>query len=98
MAEVKGKLCSCDRCGVEVFLKATGESETDGGYTRWNKFESYPDGWTVVEIPVPISSTNRAHDYLMACPNCNALWRNVLNDHFLKGTRHYIGAVEVDDG
>jgi hypothetical protein len=47
MAEVKGKLVTCDRpgCGRQVFLKTTGEGERDGGYTRWNEFEPYPEGW-----------------------------------------------------
>lgn len=66
MAEVKGKLCSCDRCGETVFLKATGEGETDGGYTRWNKFESYPEGW------------KSRWEVGTLCPGCNALFDKLL--------------------
>lgn len=40
-----GQLRTCDRCGASVFLKCTGEGETDGGYTRWNKFEE-AKGWS----------------------------------------------------
>jgi hypothetical protein len=47
MAEMKGKLIICDRCGETAFLKCTGEGERDGGYTRWNTFENEPDGWDV---------------------------------------------------
>ena len=43
MSEKCGKLVTCDRCGKNVFLKCIGEEETDGGYTKWNKFEDPPD-------------------------------------------------------
>lgn len=45
MAEAKGLLKICDRCGETVFLKTIGDGEADGGYTRWNKFETPPEGW-----------------------------------------------------
>jgi hypothetical protein len=45
MAEKIGKLIICDKCGDTAFLKCIGEGETDGGYTRWNKFETPPEGW-----------------------------------------------------
>lgn len=44
MAEQKGKLITCDRCGNTVFCRATNEKEIDGGFTRWNEFEK-ADGW-----------------------------------------------------
>jgi hypothetical protein len=71
MAEKKGKLVSCDRCGEEVFLKCTGESATDGGYTRWNKFEDLPHGWDWH------SDTGRL------CPACNKMYIEML-EHFMK--------------
>lgn len=40
-----GQLRKCDRCGASVFLKCVGEGVTDGGYTRWNKFED-AEGWS----------------------------------------------------
>lgn len=66
MSEVNGKLGTCDRCGKSIFLKCTGEKELDGGYTRYNTFESYPDGWE--------------HHYEVGrlCPTCNAEWNNVV--------------------
>jgi hypothetical protein len=45
MAYMNGRKYTCDRCGLEVFCKCTGEGETDGGFTRWNEFEPLPDGW-----------------------------------------------------
>lgn len=44
MSKVNGQLRICDRCGSEIFLKCTGEGNTDGGYTRWNEFEKAV-GW-----------------------------------------------------
>ena len=46
MAKQNGQLRTCDRCKKEQFFKTTGDGETDGGYTRWNKFED-AIGWTV---------------------------------------------------
>lgn len=45
MAQVNGCLTTCDRCGKTIFRRAIGEGETDGGFTRWNKFEPMPTGW-----------------------------------------------------
>jgi len=71
MAEVNGKLCTCDRCGAQVFLKTTGDGEADGGFTRWNKFEPYPEGWKFY------------HDVGRVCPTCNEEYQHLLTD-FLK--------------
>ena len=48
MAKVNGQIVTCDRCGKHIFLKCTGEGERDGGFTRWNKFESLPDGYNTI--------------------------------------------------
>ncbi|MBR5877911.1 MAG: hypothetical protein IKY91_00055 [Akkermansia sp.] len=68
MAEVKGKLCTCDRCGAQVFLRTTGDAVTDGGWTRWNQFEPYPKGWD--------QHTNVGR----LCPACNAKYKTILGD------------------
>lgn len=83
MAEVKGKLCSCDLCGRQIFLKCTGEGERDGGFTRWNTFEPYPEGWSY-ETPIG-----------RMCPYCNAEYNRLIEK--LKREREGIfhGAVEV---
>lgn len=54
-----GQLRKCDRCGSSVFLKCVGEGVTDGGYTRWNKFEE-AEGWSVES------------DIGDLCPSCTA--------------------------
>lgn len=54
-----GQLRTCDRCGASVFLKCIGEGETDGGYTRWSKFEE-AEGWS------------KELDMGDLCPSCTA--------------------------
>lgn len=49
MSDERGLLKTCDRCGRQVFLKYIGENVTDGGYTRWDKFEDAPTGWNIVK-------------------------------------------------
>lgn len=44
MSEVRGKIITCERCGAKIFVKTIGDGESDGGFTRWNKFEESP-GW-----------------------------------------------------
>lgn len=77
MSEVKGKLCTCDRCGETCFIRTIGEGETDGGFTRWNKFEPYPEGWGFV----------RANCIGMLCPKCNAEWERIVCD-FMRRAKH----------
>lgn len=72
MAEVKGLLISCDRCGTTAFRKCTGEGERDGGYTRWNTFEPAPEGW----------DTHR--DTGQLCPRCNQEYTRLINSFMNK--------------
>lgn len=92
MAEVNGKIVTCDRCGAEIFLRTTGEGEADGGYTRWNKFEPYPEGWELVAIPKKTKAghANAYNSYLRVCPVCNHLWKHAIYEGFLKGTQYYV--------
>lgn len=46
MAEFEGKNLVCDLCGRSVFLKYIGEGESDGGFTKWRKYEEKPKGWS----------------------------------------------------
>ena len=92
MAETNGKIVTCDRCGAEIFLKCTGEGETDGGYTRWNEFEKLPDGWDLVAVPNSVGWTgygNAYNMYLQVCPECHKLWDEIVIERFLKGTPYY---------
>lgn len=54
----KGLLIKCDRCGETGFFKTIGDGEMDGGFTRWNKFES-AEGWSC------------EYDIGDLCPNCS---------------------------
>ena len=92
MAHVNGRITTCDRCGAEVFSKCTGEGEADGGFTRWNNFETLPEGWDLVAVPNSIGwvgNGNAYNGYLHVCPACHELWDKVVIEGFLKGTRYY---------
>lgn len=93
MSEVNGQLSTCERCGAHIFRRYIGEGEQDGGFTRWNKFEPYPEGWGLVSIP-HIKETNS--NYIRVCPDCSALWNKVVNEHFLKGTSLYKNPHETE--
>lgn len=80
MAEHKGLLKICDRCGATVFLKTTGDGEADGGFTRWNKFEPAPAGWDCVNV----GETETGHRvYKTLCPVCTAEWSRI-NKQFME--------------
>lgn len=82
MGSVNGKILKCDRCDKEIFLKTTGEGETDGGYTRWNKFEEPPEGW---------GYCTEVHGDL--CPECRAKLEKILED-FRKTMHKYNWEIE----
>lgn len=68
MASENGRLLTCDRCGETVFLKCIGEETSDGGWTKWSKFEPEPDGWL--------------YEYEMGhlCPGCAFLFKSWVSD------------------
>ena len=68
MAEINGRLTICDRCGQKVFSKCIGEGATDGGFTRWNKFEELPKGW---EFHGEVGEL---------CPKCNEQYEIMINE------------------
>lgn len=75
MAEVKGKLVTCDRCGATYFLKCTGEEDMDGGFTRWNTFEALPEGWKI-------------HSEVgQLCPKCNEKYEDLIKS-FMSKTKY----------
>jgi len=59
---INGRMIYCERCNKQLFLKCIGEGESDGGYTRWNKFEDVPKGWGAVY------DTNHEGKYI--CDEC----------------------------
>lgn len=71
--QIKGRLTVCDRCGAKVFSKCTGEGVTDGGYTRWNKFEDLPKGW---------NDYNFGKGHL--CPDCSKEFQKLKSEFFKK--------------
>ncbi len=91
MSEVNGQLTTCQRCGAQIFRRCTGEGVADGGYTRWNNFEPYPEGWELVAVPssVKTGSGNAYNNYMRVCPACNEVWKSAINEGFLKGTPYY---------
>ena len=72
MSRVNGQLVTCDRCGQTVFLKTIGEGELDGGYTRWNKFDPFPTGWSVKSGLGDL------------CPDCSREWNRIETDFMNK--------------
>lgn len=68
MSEAKGMLKTCDRCGETVFLKAISDGVTDGGYTRWNRFEEAPEGWEWRKETGTL------------CPKCNKSFKSIMKD------------------
>lgn len=94
MAEINGQLSICDRCGVQIFRRKTGEGEADGGWTRWDNFKPYPEGWRMVEVPVK-NKNYRAHN-IRVCPECSALWDKILEEHYLAPASYY-NAVNMEE-
>lgn len=68
MADQKGLLKTCDRCGAQVFLKYTGTDTLDGGYTKLDKFEDAPDGWGCCKV---------GREYRTLCPACAERWGEI---------------------
>lgn len=74
MAEVKGIIVTCDRCPETTIRKYLGEGELDGGYTKLDKYEPMPEGWT-------------SHYWLnlvkngtvIFCPKCTEKMKTILN-------------------
>lgn len=69
MASLNGRMVACDRCGKTVFLKSTGEGETDGGFTRWNNFEEMPKEW---------GHPRDCVKFCDLCPECNKTYLELL--------------------
>lgn len=87
MASVNGQLTTCDRCGTQIFRRKTGEGEADGGWTRWDNFAPYPEGWRKVEIPV--KNKKFPTQNIRVCPKCSALWDKILEEQYLNTADYY---------
>lgn len=64
MASFNGKILTCDRCGKIVVLKELQEGITDGGYTRYRRFENNPTEWARIMF-----TTSRSISYEI-CNKC----------------------------
>lgn len=67
---VHGTMETCRRCGRTIFLKHIGTGETDGGWTKWDKFEPLPDDWANI------------YNVGVLCPECAVMFRNAMIDFF----------------
>lgn len=94
MAIVNGQLTTCDRCGTQIFRRATGNGEADGGFTRWNNFESYPEGWRLVDIPIKNKKVHSGS--IRVCPKCSALWDKILEEQYLTPANYYMAMNKED--
>lgn len=45
MSKNLGKILRCDRCGKEKFLRYIKQGDLDGGYTKYDVYEDYPETW-----------------------------------------------------
>lgn len=77
MAEKKGLLVSCDRCGATTFREYIGKGDADGGYTTWDKFESIEEGWEFCQVDF--------RKNIRLCPTCAQRWKHHV-DMFLMET------------
>lgn len=79
--KTNGRLVTCDRCGKTVFLKCTGEGECDGGFTRWNTFESLPEGW---KFNVKVGD-----NWADLCPHCFEAYAAVM-DRYMNEAKKFM--------
>lgn len=68
MAEIKGKICDCARCGKTVFLRLTNAEPSFSWCESANHFEDFPEGWAYHV------DTGRL------CPECDAVYTKLIND------------------
>lgn len=79
MAELCGKKIVCDRCGEEVFLRYIGEKEFDGGWTKMQYFEPFPEDWT----NTPMMQRNGKYITYHLCPKCSDEYDRLIWGGFL---------------
>lgn len=77
MATKLGKYYICDRCGTTSFCEKIGEGETDGGFTRFGKFEE-AKGWTTVYQEV----SHGMRSSKLLCPVCSEKYDELMRGFF----------------
>lgn len=71
-----GKYYICDRCGTTSFFKKIGEGETDGDFTRFDKFEEV-EGWNTVYPGAHIM-----RNFKLLCPACSEKYNKLMKEFF----------------
>ena len=77
MSTKLGKYYICDRCGTTSFFEKIGEGETDGGFTKFDKFEE-ADGWNTV---YPEAAHSMGNSKLL-CPTCSEKYNKLMQEFF----------------
>jgi hypothetical protein len=75
MAEIKGKMMVCDRCGEELFIKEKCPNETDRAFSSQRFYDDVPSGWNHQDV-----SKDCKHSDVLLCPECNHLCESLLRD------------------
>ena len=80
MAQKLGKLLTCDRCGITLFLekKMDKTDYSDGYVSDLSEFEDAPDDWT------RLRRANEKDDVLL-CSDCSRLFDKICNDFMDSG-------------
>lgn len=71
--DTKGRMLKCDRCGKSIFTVYLGEVTSDGGFSRWDRFEK-PEGWDSTDW----TYTGKSYDL---CPTCMDMYRALRDRH-----------------
>ena len=77
MSTKLGKYYICDRCGTTSFFEKIGEGETNGGFTRFDKFEE-AEGWNTV-YP---EATHVTGSSKLLCPICSQKYDKLMKEFF----------------
>ena len=67
---VKGMLETCARCDKTIFLKHIETCSSDGGYSKWDKFEQLPEEWS------------HHTGFGCLCPDCTSLLKKTLIEFY----------------
>lgn len=77
MSTKLGKYYICDRCGTTLFFEKVGEGETDGGFTKFDKYED-AEGW--ITVYPKVSHGMRSSKLL--CPACSEKYDKLMCEFF----------------
>lgn len=81
---VKGMLIECTRCGKTHFLERLEDGVTDGGYTKYEKYQPEPKDWLW------------SSEFGYLCSECAPEFRTLITT-FFKGSTRLIKAWRDDN-